>query len=294
MIEISSLSHAYSGAIKALNDITMEIPSGVFGLVGPNGAGKTTLMRIMATLLNPTSGSVSVNGFDVGLNRQEVRKIIGYLPQSFSTFPKLKTREFLEYSAILANVNPGKTVDDMLERVGLKNSANVYIEKLSGGMTRRLGIAQALIGSPKIIIVDEPTAGLDPEERLRFRNLLADLSREDVTVILSTHIIEDISSSCQNMAVLNRGRVVFYGSPERLIQKARGHAWKIMVNEAELENVKSQCSVIVSIPREPLWEVQVVAETLDGWDSALIEPKLEHAYVYFSKHVLKDAMPVAS
>jgi ABC-type multidrug transport system ATPase subunit len=177
----------------------------------------------------------------------------------------------------------------MLENVGLYEARDRQANKLSGGMKRRLGIAQALIGNPKIVIVDEPTTGLDPEERLRFRNLLADMSREEIIIILSTHIVGDISSTCTDMAMLHQGRVVFNDSPDRLIEMARGHVWNIVVEEDELEDIKDQYPVIATIPSVTGWEVQVVADRLNGHKGTLIEPNLEHAYVYFHELHLEGA-----
>jgi len=253
-------------------------------LLGPNGAGKTTLMRILVTLMKPSVGSVTVDGLDLHKDRRRIRSMLGYLPQDFSVFSKLQTWEFLDYAASLAGLrsaNVRKTaVDEMLEKVGLYDARERQANKLSGGMKRRLGIAQALIGSPKIVIVDEPTTGLDPEERIRFRNLLSDMARNDIIIILSTHIVGDISSTCQDMVLLDKGEVVFNDAPEKLIEQARGHVWQIEAYDADLPLIKEKFPVITSIPSTTGWEVQVVAETLDGYNGKPIEPNLEHAYVY--------------
>jgi ABC-type multidrug transport system ATPase subunit len=268
----------------------MEIPSGMFGLLGPNGAGKSTLMRILVALMEPTTGEVDVFGYDLMKERQEVRKILGYLPQDFRFFAKYKTYEFLDYAARLSGMNNRKqrreAVDKMLESVGLFDVRERYAGKLSGGMKRRLGIAQALIHNPKVIIVDEPTTGLDPEERIRFRNLLGEVSKQDVAIILSTHIVGDISSSCNSMALMNRGEVVFYGAPQDMLKEAEGKVWRIRIGGEDLPEIDKKYPVISTIPVGTGWEVQVVAEKIEGYDAEPYPPNLEHAYVYYMEKKL--------
>jgi len=289
-ITVNNLSKIYKHGIQALKDINLEIESGMFGLLGPNGAGKTTLMRIMVTLLKPTDGSVKFGDLDIKKDRAAIRAMLGYLPQKFTTFSRLKTSEFMDYSARLAGLRDShtrnKAVDEMLETVGLYEARDRQANKLSGGMKRRLGIAQALIGNPKVLIIDEPTIGLDPEERLRFRNLLSDMSRKDIIIILSTHIVGDISSSCSSMAMLNNGEVAYYGSPDRLIDQAKGHVWLIQALDSELDSIKERYPVISTVPAKNGWEVQVVSEKLDGFKGKPVEPNLEHAYVYFLEYTL--------
>lgn len=280
-ILIKDLTKTYPGGKTALHGINLEITGGMFGLVGPNGAGKTTLMRILTTLMEPTSGSISIDGLDIYKDRAPIRSMIGYLPQSFSRFPKLRTREALRYSAEMAGVEDILKVDEMLELVGLSDARDRFAKKLSGGMKRRLGIAQALIGDPKIIIVDEPTTGLDPEERLKFRNLLVEIATEDRTVILSTHILGDITSSCNNMAVLEKGSTAFTGSPDELIKKAHGTAWEITVPDADFELTQSLYRVISSIPMDGEWKIQIVGDKPEKYGPVSIEPGLEHAYMHF-------------
>jgi ABC-type multidrug transport system ATPase subunit len=257
----------------------------MFGLLGPNGAGKSSLMRILVTMMKPTSGIVTMNGYDLQKDRGEIRKMLGYLPQDFRFFTKLRTWEFLDYAAGLSGIKNKKLrvqkVDEWLERVGLFNVRDRQANKLSGGMKRRLGIAQALIGNPRIIIVDEPTTGLDPEERIRFRNILSELSQKDVIIILSTHIIGDISSVCNKLALLNMGSVQFYGAPEELIKKASGHVWQINTQGIEYEMIKNKFAVTSTIPTTNGWEVQFVGDNIDLKHAIEIEPNLEHAYVYF-------------
>jgi ABC-2 type transport system ATP-binding protein len=272
----------------------MEIPTGMFGLLGPNGAGKSTLMRILVALMEPTSGEVDVFGYNLLKERKEVRGILGYLPQDFRFFAKYKTYEFLDYAARLAGMTNGRrrrqAVDEMLESVGLFDVRERYANRLSGGMKRRLGIAQALIHNPKLIIVDEPTTGLDPEERIRFRNLLAKISEQDVTIILSTHIVGDISSTCNSMALMNRGEIAFFGSPEEMRKKAEGKVWRMQISGDELHLVDKKYPVITTIPSGTGWEIQVVADEIEGYDAEPYPPNLEHAYVYYMEKKLNRWM----
>ena len=292
-IKIENLNKIYPNGNYALKNLNLEIPHGMFGLLGPNGAGKSTLMRILVTLMKPSSGKVTVNeSLDLAKNRREIRSMLGYLPQDFSFFSKLKTYEFLDYAARLAGMRNSTTrrsaVDQMLEQVGLYEARDRNANKLSGGMKRRLGIAQALINNPQIIIVDEPTTGLDPEERIRFRNLLAQISARNVIIILSTHIVGDISSTCDNMALLNKGNLAFAGSPEQLIQEAKGNVWLIQATETEYLEINEKYPVISTIPIDGGWEVQVVAEEINGYFGKQIEPNLEHAYVHFMENKLNQ------
>ncbi|MGI6519723.1 MAG: ABC transporter ATP-binding protein [Fermentimonas sp.] len=293
-ISIRSLNKIYPNGNHALKDITMEIPTGMFGLLGPNGAGKSTLMRILVALMEPTSGEVDVFGYNLLKERKEVRGILGYLPQDFRFFAKYKTYEFLDYAARLAGMTNGRrrrqAVDEMLESVGLFDVRERYANRLSGGMKRRLGIAQALIHNPKLIIVDEPTTGLDPEERIRFRNLLAKISEQDVTIILSTHIVGDISSTCNSMALMNRGEIAFFGSPEEMRKKAEGKVWRMQISGDELHLVDKKYPVITTIPSGTGWEIQVVADEIEGYDAEPYPPNLEHAYVYYMEKKLNRWM----
>jgi ABC-2 type transport system ATP-binding protein len=290
-ISINDLNKVYKGGKQALQDITFDIDTGMFGLLGPNGAGKTTLMRILVTLMKPSSGIVTVNELDLFKNRKEIRSYLGYLPQEFHFFSKLKTWEFLDYAASLAGLRERKkrhtAVDEMLEKVGLYEARERQANKLSGGMKRRLGIAQALIGNPRIVIVDEPTTGLDPEERIRFRNLLSDMTQKEIIIILSTHIVGDISSTCKNMALLNNGKVAYLGPPEELVKKAHGHVWKLEALDSDLDQIKENFHVIATIPSKVGWSVEIVADKLDNnhYMGKPLAPNLEHAYVYFMEYL---------
>jgi ABC-type multidrug transport system ATPase subunit len=289
-IEIQGLNQIYPNGNQALKNVNLEFGTGMFGLLGPNGAGKSSLMRILVTLMKPSSGLVLVDGKDIQKNRKEIRSMLGYLPQDFRFFTSLKTWEFLDYSGSLAGLKNKKEriaeVDRLLDQVGLLEVRDRQANRLSGGMKRRLGIAQALIGSPKIIVVDEPTTGLDPDERIRFRNILSQLSQHDVTIILSTHIVGDISSTCQGMALLNKGELVFSGSPEALVKHAEGHVFKLLLNPIDYERVKEHYNVISTIPVETGWEVQIVSENAPEFPFTNIIPNIEHAYVYFMEHTL--------
>ena len=265
-IKIVNLNKVYPGGKKALKDLNLEIEPGMFGLLGPNGAGKTSLMRIMTLLQSCTSGTIYFDDYDIAKDRKAIRSLLGYLPQDFRFFEKLKTWEFLDYGAGLAGIkgkqHRAEVVDEMLRKVGLFEVRDRWANRLSGGMKRRLGIAQAIIGNPKVIIVDEPTTGLDPEERIRFRNILADISDKDSIIILSTHIVGDISSTCKKLALLNRGELKFEGSPDEMIDLARGKVWEIFVTDLEYEEIKDKYPIISTIPADGGMEIQVVASSI--------------------------------
>ncbi|CAD5277475.1 MULTISPECIES: ABC transporter ATP-binding protein [unclassified Imperialibacter] len=289
-IEIRGLSKIYPNGHAAIRNVDLDIGSGMFGLLGPNGAGKSSFMRTLVTLQSATSGSILIEGMDINEHRQKIRAMIGYLPQDFTFFSKLKTWEFLDYAARLATNLKKKDrlikVDYLLDQVGLLDVRERMANKLSGGMKRRLGIAQALIGDPKLLVIDEPTTGLDPEERIRFRNILSDLSQKDVTIILSTHIVGDISSTCHNMAMLNKGEVAFKGSPEGMIDQVRGHVWQVTLGDEEFTALKNKYSVVSTIPVEGLWEAQLIATNQPHPEAKNVNPNLEHAYVYFMENQL--------
>jgi ABC-2 type transport system ATP-binding protein len=293
-LTIKDLCKTYSSGHRALKSVNLEITNGMFGLLGANGAGKSTLMRILVSLMEPSSGAITINGMDLSKHRKEVRTMTGYLPQDFRFFPKLKTWEFLDYSAQLGGIK-GKTqrreaIDEMLEQVGLYEVRERYANQLSGGMKRRLGIAQALIGDPKLIIVDEPTTGLDPDERIRFRNLLTKVSNRDVIIILSTHIVGDISSTCNQMALLRRGEVVFRGAPEDLVKEAEGWVWRIQATLEQFDEVNTNYNVISTIPSVGGWDIEVIASDPGKYPAEPIHPNLEHAYVYYMEHFLEQAI----
>ena len=284
-IKISELEKLYPGGKYALRDVNLEISTGMFGLLGPNGAGKTTLMRILVTLLTSTKGNVTIGPWDIRKHRKEIRKQVGYLPQEFSQFAKTPVWEFLDHVAALSGIRSkterSNQVDKLLDDVGLFDVRDRMANKLSGGMKRRLGIAQTLIGDPKIIIVDEPTVGVDPEERLRFRNLMTDLSRQERIIILSTHIVGDISSTCTSMALLSSGKIVFNDSPEKLVSQARNKVWQVAAAGVEIERIREQFPVISAIPSIDGYDLRLVSENQPTPNAVSLEPNLEDAYIYF-------------
>jgi len=254
----------------------------MFGLVGPNGAGKTTLMRILAGLLRPTSGKVTVLGNDVTTSRGKlaIKSVLGYLPQELGLYPDLTALEFLEYVAVLKGVSDKaerqKQLAETLELVGLTGDARRKMRTFSGGMKRRVGIAQALLGSPQLLIVDEPTSGLDPEERVRLRNLLAEMSAR-CTVILSTHIVEDVSQSCNDLAVINLGQVLFRGSPGDLIAQARGRVWNLISSG---ERPDSDLTVVSTMQINNGVQYRVIGTPSEAYNAVSVEPTLEDSYIW--------------
>ena len=242
---IENLTKTYPGGVKALDSVSLTIPKGMYGLLGPNGAGKSTLMRSIATLQEPDSGSIRLGDLDVLQEKMKVRQLLGYLPQEFGVYPKTSARAMLDHIAILKGItNRGERkdrVDAMLNRVNLAQHARKAISSFSGGMKQRFGIAQALIGDPELLIVDEPTAGLDPGERNRFYNLLAEVG-ENIVVILSTHIVQDVKELCTQMAIIHQGVVRFAGTPDEAESSLEGMIWQKSVTKAELARVEGQLS----------------------------------------------------
>ena len=249
MLEIANLSHTYANGTVALDDVTLSIPRGMYGLLGPNGAGKSTLMRTVATLQRPTAGRIKFGEIDVLADPQRLRRTLGYLPQDFGVYPRVSAYAMLDQLAVLKGITGSgerrSVVETLLEQTNLWAVRNRSIAGFSGGMRQRFGIAQALIGAPELIIVDEPTAGLDPEERNRFLNLLAGIG-DNVVVILSTHIVDDVADLCPLMAVLANGKVQLEGKPTDLIAATRGKIWKKAINRTEFEDYQSRYEVISS------------------------------------------------
>lgn len=291
MISITSLVKTYHSngrTVHALNGIDLEIGTGMFGLLGPNGAGKTTLMRILAGIANSSSGSAMVNGHDLRTEagKQAVKSMLGYLPQELGMYPELSAYQFVDYMAILKGLdNPQKRrrqVEKVLELVGLSQEAGRKIKGYSGGMKRRVGIAQALVNDPKLLIADEPTAGLDPEERIRFRNLLVNLATER-TVILSTHIVEDIGQTCRDLAILARGQVIFRGSPVALTQAASGHVWTLTCSG--LERPDHDLTVLSMLHLADATQYRLVGSSVVDYPAAQeVQPGLEDGYVWLMKN----------
>jgi ABC-2 type transport system ATP-binding protein len=247
MLEIANLSHTYANGTVALDDVSLSIPRGMFGLLGPNGAGKSTLMRTVATLQQPSAGSIRFGDIDVLAEPQQLRRTLGYLPQDFGVYPRVSAYAMLDQLALLKGITAASdrksVVETLLNQTNLWAFRNKSIAGFSGGMRQRFGIAQALIGNPELIIVDEPTAGLDPEERNRFLNLLASIG-DNVVVILSTHIVDDVADLCPLMAVLANGRLQLEGKPAELIASTRGKVWKKAISHSELEEYQAKYEVI--------------------------------------------------
>jgi ABC-type multidrug transport system ATPase subunit len=246
-LDINGLSKRYPNGVQALQDVTLRIPTGMFGLLGPNGAGKSTLMRTIATLQEADSGTIRLGDIDVATQKDEVRRVLGYLPQEFGVYPKISAEAMLDHFAILKGITNSRerreTVSALLERVNLHPVRKQNLGTYSGGMRQRFGIAQALLGNPRLIIVDEPTAGLDPGERVRFHNLLSEIG-ENVIVILSTHIVEDVSDLCSSMAIIAGGRVRMTGDPLAAIREVDGKIWRRVVSKSELPRFQNEFAVI--------------------------------------------------
>lgn len=247
MLTISNLTKTYDNGVKALDGVDLTISKGMFGLLGPNGAGKSSLMRTIAALQNADSGSIVFDGIDVLADPQTLRKTLGYLPQDFNVYPRISAYDLLDHLAILKGINQSKlrkeAVEGLLAHTNLYQHKNKAVSGFSGGMRQRFGIAQALLGDPKLLIVDEPTAGLDPEERNRFHNLLVSLGEEKV-VILSTHIVEDVSELCANMAVLASGKILLQGNPHQLVSELTEKIWTKTVSQAQAQELEAQLPVI--------------------------------------------------
>ncbi|MCI0614861.1 ABC transporter ATP-binding protein [bacterium] len=282
-LTIENLSKTYPNGVQALKDVTLKIPTGMFGLLGPNGAGKSTLMRTIATLQEPDQGSIRFNGMDVLKDKDSVRRVLGYLPQEFGVYPKVSSEVMLNHFAVLKGITDNKqrkeTVSALLNKTNLWEVRKEKLGNYSGGMKQRFGIAQALLGNPKLIIVDEPTAGLDPAERIRFHNLLSEIG-ENIVVILSTHIVEDVSDLCSYMAVISNGKVLLYGEPEKTINNLRGKVWKKIIPRTELAQYESQFHVISTHLVAGKTVIHVVSENKPDSTFVEVAPDLED--VYFS------------
>ncbi len=280
-LKISNLSKTYPNGVKALDNISLTIPTGMYGLLGPNGAGKSTLMRTIATLQEADGGSIQLGDIDVFSQKHELRKVLGYLPQEFGVYPKVSATDLLNHMAMLKGVSNSKErkalVDALLERVNLQDHRKKAVSGFSGGMRQRFGIAQALIGNPKLIIVDEPTAGLDPGERNRFYNLLSEIG-ENVIVILSTHIVEDVRELCSNMAIINEGRLLYSGTPSNATGKLQHKIYEKAIEKSEMENHQSQYEIISTklVSGKPL--VHIYSESDPGNGFKGIEANLEDVF----------------
>ena len=282
-LRIEHLSKRYANGVQALDDVSLSISAGMFGLLGPNGAGKSTLMRILATLQEADGGEVSLDGIDVLHDKDAVRRMLGYLPQEFGLYPKVTANEMLDHFAHLKGVINGRErrtlVQALLRQTNLWDARNQRLGTFSGGMKQRFGIAQALVGNPKLIIVDEPTAGLDPEERVRFHNLLSEIG-EQVIVILSTHIVSDVSDLCQSMAIIHLGKVLIEGQPLDLAHSLRGHIWQKLIPRAELSLYKGRLPVISSRLAAGRTLIRVYGEAAPEEGFEPVDPDLEDLYFW--------------
>lgn len=280
-IEVRHLSKLYKNGVTALDDISFTAGSGVFGLLGHNGAGKTTLMKALTTLLEPSAGSIRVCGFDTVKQGKEVRSRIGYLPQELAMYPSLSVFDFVNYMAELKGIHDRRAVNSVLEQVELQDYAKRKIRHLSGGMKRRVGIAQALVGDPQVLVVDEPTAGLDPEERVRFRSVLSRFARDGRTVLLSTHIVEDVHQICGELAVLRKGRLFFAGTSTALMERVEGKVRLVpLEREEQLSGLQKQ-TVVLSVTYEKNGiSARIMDENTLFPQFAPIPATLEDAYVY--------------
>jgi len=281
-LTIAGLSKTYPNGVKALQDISLNIGNHMFGLLGPNGAGKSTLMRTIATLQAPDAGSIKLDGLDVLANKAEVRRILGYLPQEFGVYPKVSALDMLHHLAVMKVIMNKKErreiVDALLQQTNLWDSRKKSLGTYSGGMKQRFGIAQALLGNPKLIIVDEPTAGLDPAERNRFLNLLSSIGRE-VIVILSTHIVDDVRELCPRMAIIAKGKVLLEGSPSEALSALNGKIWsKVVASDDELKALESEMQVISTHLISGQHEVRIYSDSDPGDGMKPVESGLEDVY----------------
>jgi len=281
-ILIDGASKKYRGGVWGLRDFSLRTGTGVLGLLGPNGAGKTTLMNILATVTKPTQGTVHWNGTDIVRSPNAVRSVLGYLPQNFGIYPNLTAIEFLRYLAALRGIGGAaarRRIDELLQLVNIADLGKRPLSSYSGGLKQRVGIAQALLNDPKLLIVDEPTVGLDPEERVRFRHLLSDLSGDRI-VILSTHIVSDVEAAATDIALINRGRLLRHSSPEDLLSLVDDKVWSCVVSSSELNDYRERHVISSAIRRSDGVHIRVVAEVPPVSGAEATPPSLEDAYLY--------------
>jgi ABC-type multidrug transport system ATPase subunit len=292
MLSLSGLSKTYPNGVKALNDVSLDIGRGLFGLLGPNGAGKSTLMRTIATLQPADGGRIEFDGHDVLSDPGSLRRQLGYLPQEFGVYPRIPAAELLEHIGVLKGLTDRKKrrdqVDALLQLTNLHDARSRAVSTFSGGMRQRFGIAQALLGDPRLIIVDEPTAGLDPEERNRFHNLLSEIG-ENVVVILSTHIVDDVSELCSQMAVLADGRVLIQGRPRDLVAALQGRVWQKTITRNEVDRYRASMNVLSTQLFEGETQIHVLADSQPDPGFEAVAADLED--VYFSALAARSAVP---
>ncbi len=278
---INNVGNKYSGDVWGLKDFSLKLGPGILGLLGPNGAGKSTLMNILATITRPTAGAVLWNGVDIVRQPNELRRVLGYLPQSFGVYPNLTAQEFLEYMAAIKGLDARTSryrIDELLQLVNLTQVRKRPLGGYSGGMKQRIGIAQALLNDPQLLIVDEPTVGLDPEERVRFRNLIADLAGERI-VILSTHIVSDVESTATHIVLANHGRLLMNTSPEKLLEVVEGRVWEWTISSDELVHVKNKYLVSGTLRRSNGLQLRVIADRAPDSSAQTVSPTFEDAYL---------------
>ncbi|MGV3592865.1 MAG: ABC transporter ATP-binding protein [Gammaproteobacteria bacterium] len=279
MLQLTSVARTYPGGVHALRAISLDVPKGLFGLLGPNGAGKSTLMRTIATLQEPDAGSITFDGIDVLRDKTALRRVLGYLPQEFGAYPRTSAEQMLHHLAALKGIHGPQrkeAVEGLLVLTNLWDARRRSVDTFSGGMKQRFGIAQALLGNPQLLIVDEPTAGLDPAERRRFQNLLVEVGT-DIVVILSTHLVDDVEDLCPRLAIMGNGRILATGEPRRLVDALRGRLWSCIVPHAAAQDLRERHQVLSCRLKAGLMEVRVLAEQPPP-GMAAAEPTLEDVY----------------
>jgi ABC-2 type transport system ATP-binding protein len=280
-LQITNISKTYANGVEALKNVSLTIPNGMYGLLGPNGAGKSTLMRILATLQEPDKGSIHLDGMDVLDQKEELRQTLGYLPQEFGVYPKAKAEDLLDYFAVLKGITNRaarkEVVEALLKQTNLWEKRRQYLGSFSGGMKQRFGVAVALLGNPKLMIVDEPTAGLDPAERVRFLNLLSELGENSV-VLLSTHIVEDVSELCTRMAIINKGQILQEAEPLKAVKSLQGMIWRRIVEKSKLPDLEREYKIISTKLLSGRTAVHIYSEEDPGSGFETVAPDLEDVY----------------
>lgn len=281
-LEIKQVSKQYKGDVWALREMNLHMKKGIVGLLGPNGAGKSTLMRILATISQPTTGTVTWNGIDIRKEPDELRQMLGYLPQDFGVYPHLNPIEFLEYAAALKGLGGRQTkkrIMELLELLNLHHALKRSIGSFSGGMRQRIGIAQALLNDPRLLVIDEPTVGLDPEERVRFRSLLTDLSGDRI-IVFSTHILSDIEATADQIAILSEGRLLAHSDPASLLRSVRGKVWSVIIPDEEIQNARAKWTISGTIRQDNGLQLRIVSDVPPLPEAMEATPTLEDAYLY--------------
>ncbi|PRC93246.1 ABC transporter ATP-binding protein [Solimicrobium silvestre] len=297
MLSIKNLNKTYANGVHAINNVSLEIPNGLYGLLGPNGAGKSSLMRTIATLQEADSGSIHFNGLDVLRQGEQLRRQLGYLPQDFGVYPKVSAIDLLNHFAVLKGLTNSaerkQVVESLLQQTNLWDARKRHLGTYSGGMRQRFGIAQALLGSPKLVIVDEPTAGLDPDERNRFLNLLAEIG-ENVVVILSTHIVEDVTDLCPRMAMIVKGQVLVQGEPNTVIETLKSKVWRKSVSKAALAEYQKQFTVLATrlVAGQP--QINVFSDHQPDDSFVAVEPDLEDVYFLHLRRSAAESVSLAA